>query len=206
MNAVIAGEIDHNEIHPFVSKKQKAIYAMIPYYHRAVILGDSVAESILDFRLLRKNNVIAKRGRCVDQSDGDVLTAISYQPKYVFMEYGKNDITHFSGNHEAFIKAYTKQISLILRTVPKVQIFVNSIIPMRHDIVEIIGGVEVFECFNEGLKRMCVELGVGFIDNSELLDWDEDVYEFDGIHPKYPYYPKWLKHMVEVAQIEASEE
>ena len=32
---------------------------MLPYYENVIILGDSLAESILDYRLLRKKNVIA---------------------------------------------------------------------------------------------------------------------------------------------------
>lgn len=44
-----------------ISKKKQTqpIYEMVPCYEEAVILGDSLAESILDFRLLRKHNVVA---------------------------------------------------------------------------------------------------------------------------------------------------
>ena len=58
-------------------KQSQAIYEMVPYYEEALILGDSLAESILDFRLLRKNNVVAKRGRCIDTIQGDLLFAIA---------------------------------------------------------------------------------------------------------------------------------
>ena len=58
-------------------KRNKAIYAMLPYYENVIILGASLAESILDYRLLRKKNVIAKRGRCVDMIEGDIQRALS---------------------------------------------------------------------------------------------------------------------------------
>ena len=74
-----------------ISKKKQTqpIYEMVPCYEEAVILGDSLAESILDFRLLRKHNVVAKRNRCIDSIQGDLLFAISMQPSVIFMEYGK---------------------------------------------------------------------------------------------------------------------
>lgn len=53
---------------------------MLPYYENVIILGDSLAESILDYRLLRKKNVIAKRGRCVDMIEGDIQRAICMAP------------------------------------------------------------------------------------------------------------------------------
>ena len=64
-----------------ISKKKQTqpIYEMVPCYEEAVILGDSLAESILDFRLLRKHNVVAKRNRCIDSIQGDLLFAISMQ-------------------------------------------------------------------------------------------------------------------------------
>ena len=46
---------------------------------------------------------------------------------------------------------------------------------------------------------MCAELQLTFVDNSQLLKWEDAVYEYDGIHPKYPFYPKWLRHMADCA-------
>lgn len=189
----------HLNGHKTVYKKEREIYAMVPYFHNALILGDSVSESILDYRLLRKNNVVAKRGRCVNQIDNDMLLAIQLQPSFIFMEYGKNDMIYFQGNEEAFIEAYVRQIKRLRQALPEVSIYINSIIPMRHDIMETRGGLQTFHRFNDALKTMCLVNDVGFIDNIALMNWDDEVYEYDGIHPKYPYYVKWLKHMIQLA-------
>lgn len=182
-------------------KKELEIYQMLPYYEGCILLGDSMAESILDFRLLRKNNVIAKRGRCIDMIDEDLEKVYVLEPKILFMEFGKNDILHFHKNVNAFIQVYRQKIKKIKELLPDVEIYINSIIPMHSDYMEKIGGIEILNRFNEGLCMMCESLQLTFIDNGGLMNWIDDEYEFDGIHPKYPYYAKWLKHMAEIAGV-----
>ncbi|MEG0469485.1 MAG: GDSL-type esterase/lipase family protein [Longicatena sp.] len=185
-------------------KSEKAIYAMLPFFQDTVLMGDSLAESILDYRLLRKNNVIAKRGRSVDMIDGDMLRVIALQPRIVFMEYGKNDIYRFRGDEEAFIKKYKEQIRrLYAHDITK--IYINSIIPMRSDTLAKFGGVTVIARFNDALRAMCEEMNLTFIDNSYLMQWEDDMFEYDGIHPKYPYYPKWLQNIIKVANLKSDE-
>ena len=47
--------------------------------------------------------------------------------------------------------------------------------------------------------KLCKEMNIVYIDTTKLIDFSKDVYEKDGIHPLYPYYPVWLTHMLEVA-------
>lgn len=48
---------------------------------------------------------------------------------------------------------------------------------------------------------MCEEEQITYIDNTALMDWSPAVYEIDGVHPKYSYYPIWLAHMANEAGI-----
>ena len=179
-------------------KRNKAIYAMLPYYENVIILGDSLAESILDYRLLRKKNVIAKRGRCVDMIEGDIQRAICMAPEMIILEYGKNDILHFRDNFTSFITLYRKHIHTLKEELPETTLYVNSLIPMGQCQLERIGGLEVFKTCNSLLQLMCEKEGIGFIDNTALIEWKDELFEFDGIHPKYPLYPKWLYHMADI--------
>lgn len=187
-----------------LKKKEKAIYAMVPYFHDAMILGDSLAESILDYRLLRKNHVIAKRGHCIDMIDGNLLRVYAEQPKILFMEFGKNDIRHFHGNENAFIECYKSQIHKLQAHQISI-IYINSIIPVREDVAHSMGGMDVFNRFNAALVAMCKELNLPFIDNSDLMAWKYEDFEYDGIHPKYPYYQKWLYNLIQCANLEPQE-
>lgn len=81
---------------------------------------------------------------------------------------------------------------------PETTLYVNSLIPMGQCQLERIGGLEVFKTCNSLLQLMCEKEGIGFIDNTALIEWKDDLFEFDGIHPKYPFYPKWLYHMADI--------
>lgn len=48
---------------------------------------------------------------------------------------------------------------------------------------------------------MCDETGAVFIDNSGLIEGMEDIYQNDGIHLKYDFYPLWLDNMAKHAGI-----
>lgn len=180
-------------------KQLQPIYEMVPYYEEALILGDSLAESILDFRLLRKNNVVAKRGRSIDSIQGDLLSAISMEPAVIFMEYGKNDILQSRKDSKTFISCYRKQIQILQDALPDTSIYINSIIPLRSDIMKCNGVERIYQLYNQALQAMCDAMQLTFIDNTTLMEWRDDLYEYDGIHPKYPYYPQWLRHMASCA-------
>lgn len=186
-------------------KKDKEIYQMLPYYEDCILLGDSMAESILDYRLLRKNNVIAQRGRCIDMIDEDIEKIHALEPKILYMEFGKNDILHFHKDVTVFLCIYEEKIRKIQALLPDIQIYINTIIPMHSEVMERIGGSEVLDAFNQGLYHMCEQLHLTLIDNTGLMNWKDDVFEFDGVHPKYPYYSKWLKHMAKIAGVYGDE-
>lgn len=179
------------------------IFTWVPYYHNAVILGGSISESILDYRLLRVRNVIARRGISIDQVSDKIAILQELQPSVLFMEFGKDDIAYYSGDEHLFVTEYRRQILHIQHILPQIKVCINSIIPMRFDIMALLGGTQVYQRFNEALKEMCKEHGYTYIDNTELLNWEDDIYEYDGIHPKYPYYPKWLTHMAKKAHLKA---
>ena len=99
----------------------------------------------------------------------------------------------------AFIACYRRQIQMLQSALPQTAVYINSILPLRRDVMRRNGGEHRYHSYNRALKDMCDALQLTFIDNSSLMEWEDEVYEFDGIHPKYPYYPKWLRYMAACA-------
>ena len=54
-------------------KNSQISKTIIQRYKKAIVLGDSVVESILDYHLLSKHQVVARRNKSIDQIFGDLL-------------------------------------------------------------------------------------------------------------------------------------
>ena len=180
-------------------KNSKMSKTIMQRYKKTIVLGDSVVESILDYHLLSRHQVVARRNRNIYQIFGDLLLTVSYEPSCVFMMYGKRDLVNFEGNVSSFINYYKKAITYLQVELPEVQIFVNSILPSRKDIMDYYGGFHKLDQFNSALKYMCREMHINFIDNSKLVNWTEDMFEYDGHYPSYSFYVKWLEYMADSA-------
>lgn len=180
-------------------KNSQISKTIIQRYKKAIVLGDSVVESILDYHLLSKHQVVARRNKSIDQIFGDLLLTVAYEPTNVFMMYGKRDLANFEGNVSSFIHHYKDSINYLRYEIPEVQIFVNSILPSRKDVMSFYGGFHKLDKFNLELKQMCKEMKIKYIDNSKLVDWTEDMFEYDGHYPSYSFYVKWLEYMADLA-------
>lgn len=183
-------------------KAEKANRDKLPFYLRfqnTVILGDSMAEAFLDYRLLPTHIVLAIRGRRTDNATEEVTRAITLAPHTIFLSYGMNDLPYCRGNAKRFIEQYTQMIKRIKIALPDTRIFVSSIVPMTAYAYQAHPVMKHDKEFNKAIKTMCKQLKVNYIDNDALIDGHAKNYEQDGIHPKYPFYPVWLKHMAEAA-------
>lgn len=170
-------------------------------FQNALIMGDSLAEAFGDYQLVSSSNLLATRGRRTDNIDQEIATAISLAPRTIFLSYGMNDLEYCRGNAQRFIRQYKKQIYKLKEALPDTKIFINSLIPMDAAAIAQVPVYARYKEFNEALKQMCEEEHITYIDNTALMDWSPAVYEIDGMHPQYSYYPIWLAHMASEAGI-----
>ena len=144
---------------------------------------------------MSSSNLLATRGRRTDNIDQEITTAITMAPRTIFLSYGMNDLEYCRGNAQRFIRQYKEQIHKLKKALPDTRIFINSLIPMDAAAIAKTPVYARYREFNRALQQMCEEEQLTFIDNTTLMDWSADVYELDGVHPKYSYYPIWLAHM-----------
>ena len=76
-------------------------------------------------------------------------------------------------------------------------IYINSILPIQQSAIDQNPALAYYDSFNQALRDFCDEMGCTFIDDTFLVD--ESMYEPDGEHMVYNYYPKWLTYMAERA-------
>lgn len=168
-------------------------------FRNAVVLGDSVAEGLLDYAVLPAKSCIGRRGARIDTMMDDFESIQNQKPSVIFLEYGMNDLEYERGNAEKFVQIYGEQIDAIKVQLPKSTIYVNGILPVHANAIAKKQVYAAYPQFNEALRALCVEKGCTYVDNSFLLSQISPVYEFDGIHPTAQYYTLWAMNMAFVA-------
>ena len=169
----------------------------------SVIIGDSITESIVEYGYLDTDVVVSKRGLNVSAADDQISTAIALNPSHVFMAFGSNDLELYGSASSEFVSDYKEQIKKIQTALPGVPIYINSILPITDDAIAQTPDLGYYADYNEGLIKLCQEMGCTFIDNSAIVtDSSENLYEPDGEHVIQDYYPKWLTHMAQTAGLQ----
>lgn len=199
---VVKNEIDQFKNQTFVEENND--FSNLTYSQRfvnSVIIGDSLAEGFSDYGIIDKSNVIANKGMVVSKAGEEVSKAILKNPQNVFISLGTNDIGYYNGNSEKFSNYYIQLINQIKENLPNTKIYINCIMPVEENAIEKNPYLIHIDDFNTALKNLCSETGVTYIDNSKLIEGVEDIYQSDGIHFKYAFYPLWLENMAKYAGI-----
>ena len=119
------------------------------------------------------------------------------ESKRFFLAFGANDLEIYNGDSSAFIDAYRVKVKQIQNALPDTAIYINSILPIQQSAIDQNPALAYYDSFNQALRDFCDEMGCTFIDDTFLVD--ESMYEPDGEHMVYNYYPKWLTYMAERA-------
>ena len=168
------------------------------YYDFSDVYISSVRNSMnsqLDALGVKYNNYDGA-GNQSQQTD-QINTAISLNPSVFFLSFGANDLEIYNGDSSAFIDAYRVKVKQIQNALPDTAIYINSILPIQQSAIDQSPALAYYDSFNQALRDFCDEMGCTFIDDTFLVD--ESMYEPDGEHMVYNYYPKWLTYMAERA-------
>ena len=166
-------------------------------FKNSVLVGDSMAEGVVDYRILDSSNVFAKRGKRVDSSDDLFSRAVSFNPEHLFVEFGMNDIIEFRGKTKPFIEVYSDTIHDLKKKLPNTKIHIVSISTISDLGIKNNPNMKNFKEYNDAMRKMCAKEKIDFVDTTLLFD-ENSQYEFDGIHPKEPFYSDWVKQMCSI--------
>lgn len=163
--------------------------------NHAMALGDSMGEGLDAYKVLYSESVIYTRGRRIDNMVKDMPKVIEYNPKYLFLSYGANDIIKWNGDVEGFINAYKNSISYIKEVLPDTIIIINSVLPVSEKAINNKSAFTYQSEFNSKLMELCKSMEIDFLENSRFLLEKEEPYGYDGIHPKRFFFYLWGRQM-----------
>lgn len=182
---------------PSISKTE---VARIFSEKKAMVAGDSMAEGLVAYEVLSSSNVVWHRGRRIDNMNQDMPTILSYQPKYLFLTYGSNDLELWEGRVNSFINHYRNTLNYLKTNLPNTKIIINSILPVSEEAINRNNAFSYQELFNNELKKLAEEENIPFLENSSYLEYNQSPFSTDGVHPKAFYYPLWAKNMANYLQ------
>lgn len=162
-----------------------------------LFVGDSIMTGFSDFKLADEGNVIATVGAFLKPHLYDNMDAIiSYSPKFLVLHYGLNEMDPDEYVTDAFIGRYRECIEKIKESVPGIRIVVCGLMPVTDKAVESNQRFGCVEQYNKKLREMCVELGVGYNEDSELFASHPELYTGDGIHVQRKLYVMWIDKLI----------
>ena len=162
----------------------------------SVILGDSITEGLVDYGWLGSEQVFCKIGASIINGDDLFISAANTYPGFAFLSFGMNDMGNYNGNVDKFIEKYTTLIKEFKKISPDTILLINSITPPSKEAISASGILSNYKKFNKGLKKMCQDLGLTYIDNTYIIEDHPDFYAGDGIHVSSDYYPLWMNNMI----------
>ena len=169
------------------------------WFSNAVIIGDSVAAAIKEFGYMDDSRVQAIIGIGTYSAEEVIENTIYIQPSVIFTTFSANDMVAFEGNVDAFIYQYRADIEKLMAGVPTAEIYVQGVLPCSPYYLDSYPAYADLDEFNEALSEMCDELGVHYYDVGFICEYDAEIFDEDGLHPRWPFYPLWLTYMAEIS-------
>ncbi len=157
-------------------------------FSNIVISGDSIVKAIAEYGYLDYDRVIAEIGGNTSYLMGLSDKIIKANPKYLVLHYGENEVE--SKEHAvSFIIQYKKCITHLKEKLPGTKIFVESIFPVTKKACTREPNLVNIAYYNTKLKKMAEELGVNYLDYTQVWKkYPKYYYDADGIHPIGIYY------------------
>ena len=166
-----------------------------------VIVGDSIMYGFDCYSIAYQSNVFAKEGESLKNglTDDKVAAIIKKKPSAVIIHYGLNEIATAEAQLDSFITLYSSKIQAIKDGLPNAKIIIVQLTPINTKAKNYKHQERFYRipAYNERMRQMCVELGVGYYENSTLFMEHGDLIASDGYHFSTQMYIYWVKDMVE---------
>jgi hypothetical protein len=166
------------------------------------ICGDSRTEALKAYGLLEERRVVADVGWDLNTLSAHVSEIQALNPLNIFLEVGLNDVNNGDAlDMDSFISRFSDCCRTIQAAVPDAVLYVNSIFPVRADVLDQKPYLADIPVVNERLAQMCGDNGWVWIDNGAIVEQHADLYENDGIHFNREFNTYWAQNMI-IAQID----
>jgi len=184
------------------------------YFNDALFVGDSITSGFTIYDMFEGFNAIYKVGvnpmsatkiSFTTTSSGKELSMSEavkyYNPRKLYIMLGTNGINWASSDE--LLSGYRELIKLLKSENPDCMIIVQSIPPVAKWVAQQKPSFskENFDIYNAGLREMCIEMGIYFLDINAAFTTEDgylssDYSAPDGVHFGYGGYQKWYDYLM----------
>lgn len=164
---------------------------------KTAFIGDSITEGLSSYCLVDDEKVFASKGLTLIKAKDEIPQVTKINPERIFILFGANDLLYGMKSSE-YTKSYKEFINLIKKSMPKTNIYVESILPVTEEVQNkkpLLANSRIDE-FNSALIQMAKEEGVNYVNASGIFKNSKGCmdtkYSSDGIHLKFEAYKMWL--------------
>lgn len=184
------------------------------YFKDALFMGDSITSGLTIYDMFEGFNAIYKVGvspmtatsiSFTTTATGNDLTMSEavkyYNPRKLYIMLGTNGINWASA--DKLLEGYRKLVKILKDENPDCMIIVQSIPPVAKWVADKDRSFskENFDEYNAGLRQMCIDMGIYFLDINAAFTTEDgylssDYSAPDGIHFGYVGYQKWYDYLM----------
>jgi len=160
-------------------------------------VGDSLINGLETYNILNSDKIISQVSARFSHLEDNIKKIISLNPKVLILHYGINMLWFDDTGLGWFIDDYSELVKKLKKQLPHTRIIVSGIFPVNEEVAT--DGIFIrVPDHNLAIEKMCKEIGVEFLDSTELVLGCKEYYGSDGIHFSASFYSeKWLPFIVE---------
>lgn len=163
----------------------------------SLIFGDSRSVGLYVYEFLDTQRVIAEAGYTLKDIAAYEDQIVSLNPSNIFLCTGINDVSiGYWPTPEDYVAGYQEVRDRLQSLLPNTTIYINSIFPAQDPAFEKSSKWREIPDYNAAVKAWCEENGYPYIDNTQVYEEHNDLYEIDGIHFQRDFYEYWAVNML----------
>lgn len=168
------------------------------HFSNYAILGDSRASAFAEYHYLDSSRVLAGIGETIWVIPDKLSDVSALSPAYVFIAYGVNEVVGSDWpTGEDYAAAMEQRIGQVREAAPGAKIILSSILPVTDSAVARTPKLGSIPEYNAALQAMCKRADTVYVDNDDIADrYMDSLWEPDGIHQRYDFYPYWAKNLL----------
>ncbi len=161
-------------------------------FSSCVVIGDSMAQAVLEYGFLDSSHVFYRRGYAIGQLDGAIDEALAMYPSTVIFFTGLND-TDYYDDPEFYAAIYLEKIQYVQSTLPNANVYVCSMLPPSDALGAVRADLARAPLYDAALESICNANGINYIDTKWMVN--QSLYMADGIHFISEFYDIWIQYM-----------